>query len=72
MKLIISMKVKIKDDEKVDSLDFKDLQLIQKKDGFCFGMDAVILSNFVDISMKNAIICDLGTGTRSNSNFNKC
>ncbi len=64
--------VEIKDDEKVDSLEYKDLQLIQKKDGFRFGMDAVILSNFVEIPTKNAIISDLGTGTRSYCNFSCC
>lgn len=62
------MEVKIQDDEKVDSLEYKDLKIIQKEDGFCFGMDSVIISNFAKVSKKNAVIADLGTGTR----YNKC
>ena len=55
--------VKIFEDEKVDDLDYNDLKIIQKKDGFCFGMDSVMLANFAKISKKNAVIADLGTGT---------
>jgi len=36
---------------------------LQKKDGFCFGMDSVLIANFAKISRKNAIVADLGTGT---------
>ncbi len=57
------MKIRINEDEKLDSLNYKGLQIIQKKDSFCFGMDAVILANFVEVSKKNALICDLGSGT---------
>lgn len=57
------MEIEIKQDERIDSLEYKELQIIQKKDGFCFGMDSIILSNFVRIPGKNAIIADLGTGT---------
>lgn len=66
------MEVNIKDDEKVDSLEFRGLNIIQKKDGFCFGMDSVIISNFAKISGKEAIVADLGTGTRNNKYFNCC
>lgn len=55
--------VEIFNDEKLDDLDYKGLKIIQKKDGFCFGMDSVIIANFVRISRKNAVIADLGTGT---------
>jgi len=33
-----------------------------KKDGFCFGLDAVLLANFADIKKGDTVI-DLGTGT---------
>jgi tRNA1(Val) A37 N6-methylase TrmN6 len=59
------MDIRINDDEKLDDLEYKNLKILQKKDGFCFGMDSVILSNFVKISGKNAIVADLGTGTRN-------
>lgn len=55
--------VDIYEDEKLDDLDYKNLKIIQKKDGFCFGMDSVMIANFAKISKKNAIIADLGTGT---------
>ena len=48
--------------ERIDKVN-ENLTLIQKKDGFCFGMDSVLIANFVKISKKNAIIADLGTGT---------
>lgn len=60
------MNVIINNDERVDDLEYKGLKIIQKNDGFCFGMDSIILSNFAKISGKNNIIADLGTGTRNN------
>lgn len=55
--------IKLKSDEIIDDLEYKNLKIIQKKLGFKFGMDSVILSNFAEISRKNSIIFDLGTGT---------
>jgi len=43
-------------------LQCKGLKIIQKKDGFCFGLDAVLLANFADIKKGDTVI-DLGTGT---------
>ena len=60
------MEVNIEENERVDDLEYKGLKIIQKVDGFCFGMDSVILSDFAKISGTNNIIADLGTGTRSN------
>ena len=60
------MEVNIEENERVDDLEYKGLKIIQTVDGFCFGMDSVILSDFAKISGKNNIIADLGTGTRSN------
>lgn len=56
----------LEENERVDDLEYKGLRIIQKNDGFCFGMDSVILSDFVEISGKNAIVADFGTGTRNN------
>lgn len=66
------MNIEINSDERIDDLEYKKLKIIQKKDGFCFGMDSVILSNFVDISRKNTIVADLGTGTRYNKYIIGC
>lgn len=50
------------ENERIDDLQFKGLKIIQKKNGFCFGVDAVLLSNFTDIRKNDAVI-DLGTGS---------
>ncbi|MGI6776650.1 MAG: tRNA1(Val) (adenine(37)-N6)-methyltransferase [Acetivibrionales bacterium] len=52
----------IQDNERIDDLQFKGLKLIQKKDAFCFGIDAVLLANFADVR-KDSRVIDLGTGT---------
>ena len=52
----------IKEDETIDDLQLKNLNLIQKKDGFKFGIDAVLLSDFACIKNKHRVI-DLCTGT---------
>ena len=56
-------KVKLKNNERIDDLEYKDLKIIQKTDGFCFGMDSVILSKFAKVTKKDAIVYDLGAGT---------
>ena len=56
------MRAKLGDGERLDDLGIKGYQIIQKKDGFCFGMDAVLLSSFVKVK-KNGNVLDLGTGT---------
>ena len=50
------------ENETIDDLQYKNLKLIQKKDGFRFGIDAVLLANFVDVK-KGGRVMDLGTGT---------
>ena len=52
----------IKEDETIDDLQLKSLNLIQKRDGFKFGIDAVLLSDFANIKNKHKVI-DLCTGT---------
>ncbi len=36
----------LKENEKIDDLEYKDLKIIQNKEGFCFGIDAILLSDF--------------------------
>lgn len=52
----------INEDENIDDLQLKGLNLIQKKDGFKFGIDAVLLSDFANVKTKHRVI-DLCTGT---------
>lgn len=56
------MDVEILTGEKIDDLQYKGLQLIQKQEGFRFGIDAVLLANFADVRRGGKVI-DLGTGT---------
>lgn len=52
----------IREDEAIDDLQLKGLNLIQKKDGFKFGIDAVLLSDFAYIKNKYRVM-DLCSGT---------
>ncbi len=51
-----------KEHERLDDLELKGLKIIQDPEKFCFGMDAVILSDFAKIR-KNAEVLDFCTGT---------
>ena len=57
------MEVILKDNERIDDLQLNNLKIIQNKDGFCFGIDAVLLSDFAKDIRNNSIVLDLGTGT---------
>lgn len=48
--------------EKIEDLDIGGYKIIQTKDGFCFGSDAVLLSKFATFK-KGAKVLDLCTGT---------
>ena len=48
--------------ERLDDLERNGYKIIQHKDKFCFGMDAVILSGFATVSEGEKVV-DLGTGT---------
>ncbi|SHK09811.1 tRNA1(Val) (adenine(37)-N6)-methyltransferase [Tepidibacter formicigenes] len=56
------MDIILKKTERIDDLQIKGLKIIQDKEGFCFGIDAVLLSNFTSIK-NNSKVADLGTGT---------
>ncbi|MDS0526203.1 tRNA1(Val) (adenine(37)-N6)-methyltransferase [Clostridium sp. SHJSY1] len=55
-------KIKIYEDESIDDLQLNGLKLIQKKDSFRFGVDAVLLSDFANVK-KSFRVVDLCTGT---------
>lgn len=52
----------IKENERLDIIPGTDLKIIQNRDKFCYGSDAVLISRFLKIK-KNCTIIDLGTGT---------
>lgn len=53
----------LKENERIDDLEFKNLKLIQNKNGFCFGIDSVLLVDFAKEIKKQSKVLDLGTGT---------
>ena len=53
----------IKENERIDDLEYKGLKIIQNKNGFCFGIDSILLSDFAKEIPNNSKVLDLGTGT---------
>lgn len=56
------MRIDLKEGERLDDLQRNGYGIIQKKNGFCFGMDAVLLSGFASVGVGETAM-DLGTGT---------
>lgn len=56
------MTINLKDNERLDDLQRNGYRIIQKTDGFCFGMDAVLLSGYAQVREGERVL-DLGTGT---------
>ena len=57
------MEIYLKENERIDDLEFKGLKIVQNEKGFCFGIDSVLLSDFAKNIKKNSLVLDLGTGT---------
>lgn len=57
------MQVLLKNNERIDDLELNNLKIIQNINGFCFGIDSVLLSDFAKNIKNNANVVDLGTGT---------
>ena len=56
------MNIELKPGERIDELQRNGYRIIQNENGFCFGMDAVLLSGFARVK-KGEQALDLGTGT---------
>ena len=54
--------VKLKDNERLDDLQFNNLYIIQERDGYCFTSDAVALANFVDVKSGSSLV-DMCSGS---------
>lgn len=52
----------IREGERIDDLQRNGLRIIQRKDGFRFGTDAVLLADFAGVK-KGERVADMGTGT---------
>lgn len=57
------MEEKLENSERIDDLEYKGLKIIQNKNGFCFGIDSILLSDFAKEIKKDSKVVDLGTGT---------
>lgn len=55
--------MKLKENERIDNLQYNNLKIIQNTKGFCFGIDSILISDFAKEIRKNSIGVDLGTGT---------
>ena len=56
------MEVSLLEEERIDDLHRKGYRIIQNSSKFCFGMDAVLLSDFAKVKQGETVL-DLGTGT---------
>lgn len=68
----------LRNEERIDDLQLNGLKIIQDPSGFCFGIDAVLLSDYTKVP-KNGIVVEFGTGTgiipillSAKSPFSKC
>ena len=53
----------LKENERIDDLELDNLKIIQNKNGFCFGIDSVLLTDLAKTMRPNSSVIDLGTGT---------
>lgn len=51
------------ENERIDELGIKDLKIIQNKEYFCFGIDSVLLANFVKSTKESNVIVDFCSGS---------
>lgn len=56
-------KISLRENERIDELNINGLKVIQNTEYFLFGMDSVLLSNFVKGVKSSDVIVDLGTGS---------
>lgn len=56
------MEINLKNNERLDDLQFNNLYIIQDKTGYCFTSDAVMLANFVKVK-RGGVLVDLCSGS---------
>ena len=54
--------MELKNNERIDDLQYKGLKIIQNEKDFCFGIDAVLLSDFAKGIKDGSYVVDLCTG----------
>jgi len=58
-----NMDVKLEKNERIDDLEYKGYKIIQNVEGFCYGVDSVLLSDYAREIKKNTKVVDIGSGT---------
>ena len=53
----------LKENERIDDLEYNNLKIIQNEKGFCFGIDSILISDFAREIKQGTMGVDLGTGT---------
>lgn len=53
----------LKENERIDDLEYKGLKIIQNENYFCFGIDSILLSDFAKDLKNDSKVLDIGTGT---------
>ena len=54
--------MELRNNERIDDLQYKNLKIIQNEKDFCFGIDAVLLSDFAKGIKDGSYVVDLCTG----------
>lgn len=57
------MDIELENNERIDDLQLNNFRIIQNKEGFCFGIDSIMLSEFSKNIKTNSRVLDLGSGT---------
>ena len=57
------METLLKNNERIDDLELNGLKVIQNKEYFCFGMDSILLANFVVSESSKNLIVDFCSGS---------
>ena len=57
------IEINLKENERIDDLEYAGLRIIQNITGFCFGIDSILLSDFAKEIKDNSEVMDIGTGT---------
>ncbi len=56
-------KIDLKINETIDDLEFNNLKIIQNNDGFKFGIDSILLTDFSKKIKNESIVLDIGSGS---------
>lgn len=64
--------MELKENERIDDLEIGNYKIIQNKNGFCYGIDSVLLSDFAKGIKNGSKVIDLGTRNRNYFYFIMC